>query len=133
MRKSQAGIEYLIVIGFVTLAIISIIFIAYFYSGMARDRIVLNQVEVFANKIINSAESVFYAGEPSRAYVTAYLPAQVTSIEIIDKNIVIVTSTSSGNAKRAFSSKVQLQGSISTGEGAKRIKLQAEQDKVLIS
>ena len=132
-KRAQASVEYLIVVCFVTFAVISTILLAYFYSGMAKDRIILNQVDVFANKIINSAESVYYAGEPTQAYITTYLPAQVKEIQIIEKDIVITTSTNSGTVKQVFSSKVALQGSITASEGIKKIKLHATQDKVLIN
>ncbi|HLD37101.1 MAG TPA: hypothetical protein VJA86_00750 [Candidatus Nanoarchaeia archaeon] len=132
-KKGQAGIEYLIIIGFATFAVISTLLIAYYYSGMARDRIILNQVEVFASKLIKSSESVFYAGEPSLAYISVYLPSQVKSIEITDYDVIITTLTSSGESKQAFSSNAKLQGSINPSEGIKRIKLQATSDRVVIS
>jgi len=129
----QVSMEYLIIIGFVTFAAISIILIAFFYSGIARDRIVLSQVEVFAKKITNSAESVFYAGEPSQVQISVYLPRQISSIEILNYDIIITTSTSSGIVKQAFSSKVKLEGFITSTEGIKRLTLKASQDKVTIS
>ena len=133
MRRCQVSTEYLIVIGFVTFVIAITLMMAYSYSGLARDKIALNQIEVFANKIIRSAESVFYAGEPSLAYISAYLPSNANSIEILDYEIVITLSTSSGEVKRAFPSKVRLQGSINAAEGTKKIRIQATQDAVIIS
>ncbi len=132
-KKSQISTEYLIILGFVTFAVISVIMLAYFYSGMARDRIIQNQVEAFAKKIISSSEAVFYSGEPSKTYITAYLPSQVTSIEIQDYDIIITASASSGTTKQAFSSKVKLSGSLTATEGTKKIKIEALQDKVMIS
>ena len=67
--KAQVGIEYMMVVGFVTLAIVSVLTLAYFYSDQIKDSIRLNQVESFAMQILNSAESVFFAGEPSKTTV----------------------------------------------------------------
>lgn len=131
--KAQAGVEYLIIIGFVTLAISIIIGMAYFYTGSIKDRIKLNQVESFANQIINSAESVFFSGEPSEATINLYLPEGVKTIEINTNYIIITTETSSGENKRAFASKVQLTGTISSGEGIRKIHIKAESDRVSIS
>lgn len=133
LRRCQVSTEYLIVIGFVTFVIAITLLMAYSYSGLARDKIALNQIEVFANKIIRSSESVFYAGEPSLAYISAYLPSNAKSIEILDYEIAITISTSSGEVKRAFPSKVRLQGSISATEGTKKIRIQALQNAVIIS
>ena len=55
------------------------------------------------------------------------------SIEITDYDVIITTSTSSGESKQAFSSNAKLQGSINPSEGIKRIKLQATSDRVVIS
>jgi len=71
-KKYQASIEYLVIIGFVSFAVLSIVFLAYLYSGTAKDKIRDNEIETFATKIINSAEAVFYSGEPSQVTILVY-------------------------------------------------------------
>lgn len=132
-KRGQVGIEYIIVLGFVTFAIISILIIASFYSEMSRDQIRVTQAESFAKRLISSAESVFYAGPPSRATVLAYLPEGITEIYISSNDIIISMGTSSGNVKMAFSSNVPISGSISTSPGLKKIKLEAGSETVLLS
>ena len=83
-------------------------------------------------KVISSSESVFYAGAPSKATISTYLPEGVVDIEIIENSIVISMQTNSGISKTSFSSKVPIEGSISTASGIKKIKIEAIQDKVLI-
>ena len=119
--------------GFVTFAVMSVLVLAYFYSDNIKDQIKLNQVESFAAQLINSAESVYFAGEPSETTVSLYLPEGVKSIEIISNNLIITTSTSSGENKRAFTSRVPLEGAISQGEGMKKLVIKAEVDHVSIS
>ena len=131
--KSQAGVEYMIILGFVTFAVISILIMAYFYSDQIRDRLRLNQVESFANQLVNSAESVFFAGEPSKTTVRLYLPEGIKSIEITSDAIIINTHLSSGDNLRAFDSKVPLQGTISISEGIKKLSIEAKENYVLIS
>lgn len=133
-EKSQVGVEYLIVVGFISFAIISILALSYFYSGQIKDRIRLNQIEGFASQLIGFSESVFFAGEPSMKTVRLYLPDGVDSIEINSNNIVIITTVSGGGQnKRAYESKVPLQGNITFTEGIKKLSLEAKQNYVLIN
>lgn len=132
-QKAQVGVEYMIIVGFVTFAIMSILVLAMFYSGQVKDKVKLNQVESFANQLLNSAESVFFAGEPSKTTISLYLPDGVKEINITSNYLVISVTTSSGENKRAYESKVPIQGTISTGEGIKKLTLEATNNYLLIS
>lgn len=130
-KKGQAGVEYLIIVGFVTFAIMSIIVLAFFYSDQIKDRIRLNQVENFASQLTSSAESVFHSGEPSKTTVRLYLPEGVQSVEITQDSVFITTTVSGGVNKRAFSSSVPLEdGTINSGEGIKKLTLTAQENFV---
>jgi len=131
--KAQSGIEYMIIIGFVSLAIAVVLLSAYFYINMSKDRIRENQIEVMASKIISSSEAVFFAGEPSQATVTVYVPQGVSNIDISGYDLIITSSASSGTNKRAFTSKVNITGTINAVEGAKKLLIKAEADRVVIS
>ncbi len=132
-KKAQTGVEYLIITGFVTFAVISILTFSHFYISLSRDNLRLNNVEKFAIQFISSAESVFFAGEPSKTVISLYLPNGVKSINIQENLVIITTETSSGDNVRSFNSKVPLQGSISSTEGIKTITLEAKKDYVFIS
>ena len=132
-KKAQTGIEYMIIVGFVTFAIISIFVLAIFYSGQIRDSIKLNYVENFAVQLISSAESVFFAGEPSKTTLRLYLPEGVQNIEINSNYIMIDVMVSSGLNKRVFNSRVPLQGNVAFAEGTKKITLEAKETYVLVS
>lgn len=133
-KKAQVGVEYMVVVGFVSFAIIAIISLAFVYSGEIKNSIRLNQVESFANQLVNSAESVFFAGEPSKSTIKLYLPEGVESVEINSNSIFITTRVSGSLNKRAFDSKVPMQeGSINPGEGLKKLSIEAFSDYVKIS
>jgi len=132
-QKGQIGIEYMIILGFVTFAILLVFVLAIFYSDQIKDKIKLNQVESFSIQLINSAESVFFAGEPSKTSVSLYLPEGVTNLTISSEYIIISVRTSFGENKKAYKSRVPLQGSISSGEGIKKLSLEAKENFVLIS
>lgn len=132
-KKAQAGVEYMIIVGFITFAIISIFSLAIFYSGQIKDRIKLNQVENFAIQFVNSAESVFFAGEPSKTTIRLYLPEGVKNLELTSDHLIITVAVSSGENKRAYKSRVPIQGNISPGEGIKKLSLEAKEEYVLVS
>lgn len=133
MAKSQSALEYLIMVGFVTLTIISILLIAYIYTAILRDRIKYNQISVLGEKILNTAETVYYSGEPSKTSVSVFIPSGVENIDISDTNIIVDFSTSAGMARIAFSSKINITGDISTSEGIKNLVFEAKEDYVSIS
>ena len=132
-KHSQISFEYLIIIGFITFVIIGILGIALFYSGGIRDRIKITQMSDCANKIISTAESVFYSGSPSRATISCYLPEGIQEITVYDDAISFSLQTSTGDSVTEFSSNVQLYGSIMATPGLKKIILTAEENRVQIS
>jgi len=132
-KRGQIGIEYLIVIGFVTFTVLAIFSIAIYYSNSIKDKIVSDQIENFASNLINSAESVFFAGEPSEITVDLFLPKGINDITIQDKNVIITSETSSGINKRIFESRVSLSGTIDNSPGTKILSLKAKENFVDIS
>lgn len=132
-KKGQISTEYLIVVGFVTFLIVSVLGLSLFYSSQIRDKIRFNQLQNFANKVISSSEQVFFSGEPSKSTITAYLPSGVGSVSILTNEIVFNVSSSSGFTVIAFSSDVPLYGSISNLEGVKRISISANSTSVILS
>ncbi|MEK6894757.1 MAG: hypothetical protein AABX10_04810 [Nanoarchaeota archaeon] len=132
-KNGQISTEYLIVVGFVTFLVLGILGVAFFYTSVTNDQIKVSQVSNFANKIISSAESVFYAGEPSKLTLTGYIPIGITSLEILPTEIVVSITTSSGLTTMSFTSNVPLSGNISHVDGVKRIEVLAQQNEVLIS
>ena len=120
IKKGQISVEYLVVVGFVTFLVIGVLGVAVYYSAQLRDSIKFYQLENYAEKIVSGAESVFYSGEPSRVTITAYLPAGVQSVEIIEDQIVVSISTANGVAKSAYKSNVPISGDLSENEGVKR-------------
>ena len=132
-KKGQISVEYLIVVAFISFLILSTLALGIFYSVQIKDKIIIDQLQNFANKIISSSENVFYSGEPSKNTVNAYLPAGIQGIEIYTSEIVFNITTSTGVTRMSFSSNVPLQGSLSNSEGVKRIIIAAQSDKVVLS
>lgn len=130
--KAQISTEYLIVFSFVTLLVIGLLSVAFFYSSTIRDQIVFSNLNRFARVIITDAEEVYYAGEPSRITIRPYLPSGVSNVTVGPDYILFSVGISSGVNVISFPSSIPLQGSLSAQEGVKRIQLIAQADHVLI-
>ncbi len=131
-KRSQISMEYVVILGFAMIAIIIILGIALFYSSSIKDRIKTIQVNNFGNKIISTAESVYYYGEPSKATIFVYLPEGVKNITLFENNIFISTEIYSGLEKRYFLSNVPIEGNITISPGIKKIVVKAEGNKTRI-
>ncbi len=142
-KRGQISVEYLIVIGFVVFLVISILGIATYYAASIKDRIKINQLNNFANKVISNAEIVYFAGEPSKTTITVHLPEGVENIEFVNDNGIIFLKfdihTSSGITTSAFPSNVPIDidcldacSVISANAGVKRLEITAQTNSVLI-
>ncbi len=135
MKRGQISLEYLIVVSFVVFMVITLIGFSIFYTSGARDRIKINQLGNFANKLITSAETVYFAGEPSKVTITAYLPGGVQAFSVQDNSLVFDISTDAGVSTTAFTCSVPLDEGISfsLNEGAKKLKIEATASEVTIN
>jgi hypothetical protein len=130
-KRGQISTEYLIVIGFLTFFIIVSMGVAFYYVGGISDSIKENQIAGFGQKVVSSAENVYYAGAPSKLTIQVYLPPGVTDISVVPNNffanyygLQITYSSNSGTNTRTFQSGVPLSGSISsTQEGVQTVVL----------
>jgi uncharacterized protein (UPF0333 family) len=135
MKRGQVSVEYIIIVGFVVFAITATVGVIIYYNVNARDQIRLNQLGQFAEKVVGSSESVFFAGEPSKATINVFLPKGVRSIDIIENSLVFDIKTESGISTIAFASNVPIDftlSGISTSQGLKSIEIYADDDVVYI-
>ncbi len=134
-NRGQISLEYLIVVGFVVFIVIVLLGLAIFYTTTARDSMSFNQLNNFANKLLNSAETVYFAGEPSKLTITAYLPEGVNSFEILENSLVFNMTASSGNNLVVYPSKVPLDSLSTFGiiEGVKRLEILATFSDVIFT
>jgi uncharacterized protein (UPF0333 family) len=137
-KRGQISAEYLIVVGFVVFLVITIMGVAFFYTSTMQDRIKMSQLEGFARKVISNSETVYFAGDPSKATINAYLPSGVHKMSVQEDNYLFFEiSTSSGVNEISFKSSVPLElqeNWDNPGEGLKKLILTiGGNNKVLIS
>ena len=104
-----------------------------YHNNTIRDMISSRQVESMSNKIISAAESVFYAGEPSKVTIVSYIPKGISEINITDNTLFVTFQSSSGTNKVSFPSNVPITGTISTTSGLRNIIIEATSSHVTIN
>jgi len=132
-KNAQIGMEYLMIIGFLTFILIGTLGIAMYHNNTIRDMISSRQVESMSTKIISAAESVFYAGEPSKVTIVIYIPDGISEINITDNTLFVTFQSSSGINKVSFPSNVPITGTLSTISGLRNIIIQATSSSVTIN
>ncbi len=133
MKRGQASIEYLIVAGFVFM-ILTILFVVYYeYDRSSRIQLVYNQVDLIGRKIASSSEEVFFLGEPTRVRLRVYMPEKINQIAIQGKSIVFYVKTPNGISEIEVPVAVNVTGTISTQQGVKYLRVEAQEENVLIT
>lgn len=131
--KSQVSVEYLLILGFVTLMVIPLIILYYTYTLNSSDEIATSQIGLIANKIVDAAESVYFLGEPSQTTIKVYMPNKVAGTSLDNKEILFNISTKSGISEIVQISSVNLIGNLPVREGIYFITLNATSTGVIIS
>lgn len=131
--KAQVSMEHLLLVGFVTFVLVSLLGIAYLYSSQIKDQIRVNQVDKIGKKIRDNVENVYYMGEPSKTTIRAYMPEGVRSITVYSNEIIFIVATSSGDSMLSYRSEVTMDGNISHLYGFKEIEVKAEEGYVQLS
>lgn len=132
-KKAQISIEYLSILGFVIIIIIFLGILSQVYSRQIEDQIIINQVDKLAKEIVDSAESVYYFGEPTKTTIKAYIPNKVEQIDITSEGISFKVRRQDGITDIAYASPVNISGTLSNAPGIRYIQIEAREGYVWIS
>ncbi len=118
--------------------IIVLVLILVAYSGQLTERnkeeIRISNAISAARHIIDAANIVNTQGKPSQITLNSvYIPEGVESINISGKTLLIRVWIAGGIGDIPVMSKADLQGSISSTQGLKRIRVKAEDNYVNIT
>ena len=135
MRKknAQVSMEYVIIVGFILVIMIPLILIFYEHISSTNDQVITSQVDKIAKKVVDSAESVYYLGEPSKTRIKVYMPENVEQVVIHDKEIVFKVKTGSGLTDISQISSVNISGDIAITPGIRYINIESKGDHVWVS
>ena len=133
-KKSQISVEYMVIIGFVTLITIPLILIYHSFTKDSSDEITSAQAQQIAKKIADAAESVYYLGEPSQTTLKVNMPGNVVSANLSSGyEIVFKIRANSGTSDIVQNSPVNITGSLPAAKGFYTITVKAESGHVKVS
>ncbi len=131
--NAQVSMEYLVIVGFVAVIVIPMLVIFYAYTDSTEDEIVSNQVQKIGLKISDSAEAMYYLGEPSRTKLRAYFPKNINNITIGNNEVVFYVRTKEGVDHVVIYTPVAVQGSLDAHSGYHNINVQSRGSYVEIT
>ena len=123
--SGQVSIEYMIIIGFVTVITIPLIIIYHSFIQESNDEITSTQVSQIAKKIVDAAESVYYMGEPSQTSLRVNIPDNVITANASNYEVLFQIKTKSGVVDIIQSSSVNITGSLPTNRSTYIITVRA--------
>jgi len=125
--------EYMILIGFVTIMTIPLIILYYTFIQESGDDINSAQIKQVAKKIVEASESVYYLGEPSQSVFRLKIPNGIMSSDLSNNELVFKMITKSGQSDIVENSPVNITGSLPIAEGIYTITVKSKQDHVEVS
>ena len=118
--------EYLTIVGFVMVLLIPLLVMFYNFRSESSDTIVSNQINQVGKKMTDTAETIYFLGEPSKTVIKTYIPAKVKSITIGNNELVFNISTRAGTDQMVFFSSVNITGTVSITEGQHNIRIESK-------
>ena len=131
--KAQISIEYMLVIGFVTLTLIPLLAIYFIFTQDSNDSISASQLDQVANRIVDTSESMYYLGSPSQTTITAVIPESISSVNLTGNEVVFRFSTKNGNSEIVKNTNVNITGSLPESPGTYKILIMAKEGYVEVS
>ena len=122
----------MLVVGLATLIAISLLVISIYYSRQVEDTINTNQLDRIVKELVDTAESMYYFGEPSKTTLKVYIPKGVNSVSLDNNQINFKVNTQSGETDISYISSIQLQGNIPTSNGFHYLVIEAKEGYVCI-
>ena len=133
-KEAQISVEYMFLIGFVTVIAIPLIVIYHSFTQQSGEEITSSQINQVAKNIVDTAESVYYLGEPSQTSLKVNIPDNVVLADLsAGYEIVFKVRTNSGRSDIVQNSAVNITGSLPTAKGIYTITVKAKSDHVEVS
>jgi len=132
--KGQAAIEYLMMVGLISIVVVPSTFLFYNYSLETIEQIDRAQIDKFGRDIITTAETVYYLGTPTRIVIEGRLPNTVENIAIVQDPVtgtyllLIDVRTRSGLLNLSYPTQVNILGLFGEEDispGFKSIRIEA--------
>ncbi len=125
--------EYMIVVGFLTLIVLSLLLISMYYSKELESTISTNQLDKVAKEIVDKAEFVYYFGEPSKTTIKVFIPKDVKQVTVGPQEISFRVLTDAGPTDVFYQSNVNISGNISINYGFHYVTIEAREGYVWVN
>ncbi|MBW2977109.1 hypothetical protein KY347_06730 [Candidatus Woesearchaeota archaeon] len=133
-KEAQVSVEYMLIIGFVTIITIPLIIIYHSFTQDSNDEINSLQVRQVAMEIVDAAETVYYLGEPSQTSLKVKVPGNIILANLsAGYEITFKIRTKAGTSDIVQNSPVNITGSLPVNEGIYTIIAKAKQGYVEVS
>jgi uncharacterized protein (UPF0333 family) len=133
-KEAQISVEYMFIIGFVTVVVVPLIVIYHTFTQESSEEISSSQIIQVAKKVVDAAESVYYLGEPSQTTLKVSIPDNIVSVNLsAGYEVVFKMKTKSGKSDIVQNSKVNITGSLPVNEGIYTVTVRAVSDHVEVS
>lgn len=132
-KRGQISLEYLLVVGLTTIIVIFLLAISGYYSREVETTINTNQIDAIAKEIVDTAESMYYFGEPSKTTIKVFIPRGIEEINVSANELNFKVRTQSGLTDMFYRSSVPLQGGISYSYGLHYVIVEARGGYVWIN
>ena len=133
-KEAQISVEYMLLIGFVTVITIPLVVIYHNFIQDSNDEISSTQINQVARDIVDAAESVYYLGEPSQTVLKVNIPDNIVEADLsAGYEVVFKIRTKAGRTDIVQISPVNITGSLPINKGAYTITVRAKSDYVEVS
>jgi len=132
-KRGQVSIEYMIIVGIATVVIISLLAISNYYSKEVETTINTNQIDRIAKEIVDTAESMYYFGEPSKTTIKVFIPEGIKHINISNNELNFKVRTQTGLTDMSYGSSVPMQGNLPYSYGFHYVTIEAKEGYVWIN
>jgi type II secretory pathway component PulK len=123
--RGQISVEYLMIVGVMLVVALGLLGTSMFYSRHIESVVNTNQVDRLARQIVDTAESVYFYGVPSKSTIHASIPKGVTAVTISPNELSFTVRSTQGTTDINYVSSVQLQGDIDPTAGLRDITVEA--------
>jgi len=132
-KRAQIAVEYITILGFVIVSTLVLVVIFNAHATSMNDQVTGHQVERLAEKIVDTAEAVYFIGEPSRTVLKLYFPQRITNVSLSGRELVFFVRTSFGIDEVVKLSQVNLTGTLPITAGIHYVQVEAQGGEVQLS
>ena len=107
--KSQASLEYLLIIALTLGIIVPTTYLFYNYSKESSQELTDAQITKLGRSIVDTSETIFYSGEGSKTILELTVPDNIVNAQIVDgREFVFNVTTNFGDEEIVFISNINL-------------------------